>query len=59
MSNKKVTEAQVFGTRDCNLRCGYCELVKDVPFDLSEELRHHRKITCLFWFDCIIPFRMK
>gem|GEM_PF-1687569 len=35
---EKITEAQILGTRDCNLRCGYCRLVTEVPFKNSDEL---------------------
>jgi len=32
----KITEAQLFLTRDCNLRCGYCNLVKSEDNSLNE-----------------------
>jgi len=31
----KITEAQIYLTRDCNLRCGYCKLVKSEIGDIS------------------------
>jgi len=36
--NRKITEAQVLGTRQCNMRCGYCRLVYDLPFENADEL---------------------
>jgi len=30
---KNVTEAQVFLTRGCNIRCGYCKLARDGPYE--------------------------
>ncbi|MBW2963511.1 radical SAM protein [Candidatus Woesearchaeota archaeon] len=30
---KKVTEAQIILTRDCQIRCGYCKLAKNGPYD--------------------------
>ncbi|MCK5473967.1 MAG: radical SAM protein [Candidatus Aenigmarchaeota archaeon] len=38
MPYTKVTEAQILGTRECNIRCDYCRLVRDIPFERKDEL---------------------
>lgn len=34
---KKITEAQIFLTRECNLKCGYCNIVRDDMNELGFE----------------------